>query len=225
MRKIITTVKEYEYDNDKQMYLEDECNVNEIILYKYDELSDKAKDEAKENMRKDKVNDYVYCDILTEDLNTLLKELFPNSDLEIQYSLNYCQGDGLNIYGKLNLNDMYNTLKDKLNIEEQKYIEFLLNEFDDTYKLDSNNHYCYCICDRQNVLEDIDYELEWNCYRDIKYDIIDKFNTLAKEHLCDLCSEWEEYGYKFLYEFTDDDLEHYTYYLETMFYEDGSMYN
>lgn len=224
MRKIITTVKEYEYDKEKEMYLEDDYKVNETILYKYDELSDKAKEQAKENMRQDKVSDCIYCDILTEDLNTLLKELFPNSDLEVQYSLNNCQGDGLNIYGELNLNDMYNTLKDKLNVKEQKYIEFLLDRFDNTYKLDSNNHYCYCICDRQNVLEDISWELEFDDYRAIEHDIINKFNSLSSKHLCDLCSEWEKYGYEFLYELTDDDIEHYTYTLETMFYEDGSMY-
>ena len=32
--------------------------------------------------------------------------LFPNSNLKVEYSLNYCQGDGLNIYGELNIKDI-----------------------------------------------------------------------------------------------------------------------
>ena len=73
-------------------------------VYSYSELSNEAKEKAKE----DYLNDYCRSEALTEIYMEDLKNIFPNSDLKIQWSLNGCQGDGVNIYGNLNINDIFN---------------------------------------------------------------------------------------------------------------------
>lgn len=224
MRKIINIVKEYEYNEEKDIFLLDNDRENSVVIYKYNELSDNAKEEAKKYMLDLKVNDYIYNDLLEENILNELQVLFPASDLKVQYSLSSCQGDGLNIYGNLDLKDMYNLVKNELNEEDKKYIKWLLNDFDNTYKLEYNNRYCYCICDRQDITDNILYDLEIGCYRRVKEDIIDKFNKLGKKYLVDLCNKWENYGYEFLYELSDNDIENY---IDNgiMFLENGKIYN
>ena len=58
-------------------------------VYSYSELSDEAKEKAKE----DYLNDYCRSEALTDIYMEDLKNIFPNSDLKIQWSLNGCQGD------------------------------------------------------------------------------------------------------------------------------------
>ena len=84
-----------------------------VKIYNYSELSEKAKEKVKQMVLEWKVED---SDIFTEDCKERLMSLFPNSNLKVEYSLNYCQGDGLNIYGDLNIEDI---LK-HLNFEDNK---------------------------------------------------------------------------------------------------------
>lgn len=78
-------------------------------VYTYAELSEEAKEKANQWYLDDSLRNEIFSEIYTEDL----KSLFPGSDLKMQYSLGYCQGDGLNIYGKLDLMDVFKTIRDK----------------------------------------------------------------------------------------------------------------
>ena len=78
-------------------------------VYKYFELSEKAKEKAKQWYLDDDFRPQEFERIYTEDL----WYLFANSELKLQFSLSHCQGDGLNIYGKLNLTDVFNIICDK----------------------------------------------------------------------------------------------------------------
>lgn len=64
-----------------------------IYVYSYAELSEESKGTAKQ-FYLDGQEPETFQDIYEEDL----KNLFPRSDLKIEFSLNGCQGDGLNIY-------------------------------------------------------------------------------------------------------------------------------
>ena len=80
------------------------------IGYSYEELNEDAKAKVKQWYLEDPIrNENFY-----EDVKNYLKENFPRSELEVTYSLGYCQGDGLNIYGKVNLYDFL----EKLNLLE-----------------------------------------------------------------------------------------------------------
>jgi len=80
-------------------------------LYSYEELPDETKDELRRN----------YLDInrdaefFTEYCQDYIKDLFGHAadqGLKVGYSLNYCQGDGLIIYGDLYLNTIVAATKD-----------------------------------------------------------------------------------------------------------------
>lgn len=70
--------------------------VTDYELYKYEELDSKGKEKAKRKYL-DEQDEYEFTDMVEAD-TTLV---FPNSKLKVQYSLSYCQGDGLSVYGKL----------------------------------------------------------------------------------------------------------------------------
>lgn len=72
-------------------------------LYKFDELSQAAKEKVRDWYLEGQ-SELSY--IFTDDCLIRLKELFPNSDLKVQYSLSYCQKDGFNIYGEIRLDEL-----------------------------------------------------------------------------------------------------------------------
>lgn len=218
MKKIVTIKQVY---NDNELLEE---NKREIKVYEYKELTESAQEKAWEEMEQDKINNDIGNDQFKMLLDDDIECLFPKSNLKYEYSLNSCQGDGFNLYGDLNLYDMLDKIQDKFNLKELKYLNWLFSEITDTYSLEENFHYTYCICDRQNVLEDALTTMELDCYRDIKYDVITKFESLTKEYLCNLCKHYEDLGYKEIYELSDDDIECYIA-NGIMFYENGNIYS
>ena len=80
--------------------------VTDYELYKYEELDSKGKEKAKRKYL-DGQDEYEFTDMVEAD-TTLV---FPNSELKVQYSLSYCQGDGLSVYGSLDFEDIFNILK------------------------------------------------------------------------------------------------------------------
>lgn len=66
----------------------------ETTVYSYDELSDDAKEEAREWYREG--NDYAFLsEAMREYAGELLKEnKIKSDDFKVYYSLSYCQGDG-----------------------------------------------------------------------------------------------------------------------------------
>ena len=77
-------------------------------IYEFSELSEDVKAKVKEWYLNNFYQNEEFLDICKEELS----HRFPKSDLKVQYSLSYCQGDGLNVYGTLNLKDvLYNLSK------------------------------------------------------------------------------------------------------------------
>ena len=65
--------------------------------YDFSELNESAKERARQWYLDDDMRSSDWENEIEQDLMTM----FPNSDLHIQFSLNSCQGDGVNIYGEL----------------------------------------------------------------------------------------------------------------------------
>ena len=76
-------------------------------VYTYDELSAEAKNKVKDWILSDDFRNYELYDILKEDLKALF-----NADLDVEYSLSYCQGDGLNIYGEISAENFLKCIDD-----------------------------------------------------------------------------------------------------------------
>lgn len=110
-------------------------------VFSFSELSEKAKDKVRQWY----LNDDLRTDIFTEDCLYRLGELFPNSDLKVEYSLGYCQGDGLNIYGDLRLDDVMEYIKD--NFTEDRVYHYDSRETGEVTNIvdytDDNGDECY----------------------------------------------------------------------------------
>lgn len=198
-------------------------------VYTYDELSESAKQKVKDwylPMRNDDFSYYV---------NHNVKYLFDDADVNVQYSLGYCQGDGLNIYGKVYAEDIFNALakSDKYTILE-KYADVMTDAEQDTIlyyaglcndiELPYNRHYCYCLADYINFADDWCDSLEWEDYENIDVVTIHKFENLVQDIFNTLCSDYENGGYEYLYEINDEEMQETCEANEWEFYEDGTIF-
>ena len=192
----------------------------EYTLYEYNELNDKAKEKAKQEYLKD----YRTQDIFDDDTNSYINELFPNSDLKLQYSFGYCQGDGVNIYGDMNLYDF--VYKWKATDEEKRTMEFYLYCWNDC-TLESNSYHLYSLKMEKNAIykayELID-ELENQSIRNINEDLIKKFYIDLFAYLRLIEKEIANDGYSWFYECDDEEVEEWYESCNVLFYENGEAY-
>lgn len=190
-----------------------------IILYDYNELSD----EAKEKVKQWYLDDPFRSDMLTEDFEeSFLRYFFPRSNLKVQWSLNSCQGDGVNIYGTLDLNDVLNYIEKwnpaehpaqyafdptgEFTAKELKRLWFYRERTGRDAMLPQNWRYAYCLADQIDFAEDMIDDLRWEEIRDIDEELINKFQYVVSEIIKSLCGEMECCGYDFLYEVDDAEL-------------------
>ena len=190
-----------------------EIITREYKVYNFSELSEEAKDKVKQWYLDDDFRPCEFENIYTEDL----KYLFNNSDLKLQFSLSYCQGDGLNIYGKLDLMDVFTAIKDTehsgdlfeqykdlFSEHEQKTIEAYMEVCGREVELPYNRHYCYCIDDRVDFADDWIESLEYCRYKNIQIDTIRKMEKLVGRMFENLSATYEKYGYDYFYNADDE---------------------
>lgn len=202
-------------------------------LYTYPELSEKAKEKVKHWYLDDPCrNDTFYNDCMEG-----LRDIFPRSELKIQYSLSYCQGDGFNIYGDLNLVDILKFsqnksyygrisggLRDFLTDKEQKTIAAYIEVCGENVTLPFNSHYSYCISNRIEFAEDWIWELQYQGYRAIQNDTIYKIQKIVIEIFGTLSRLYEESGYDYLYNADEDEIAESCEANDWEFLEDGTFY-
>lgn len=207
---------------------------NTYNVYTYTELSEEAKEKVKLWYLDDPCRNETFSEIYTEDL----KNLFPESDLKIQYSLGYCQGDGLNVYGELDLMDVFRAIRDKsycgetfkdfwdsMTEHEQKTIEVYMEVCGRNVDLPYNNgHYNYCVSDKTDFAESWIEELEYQQYKNIQVDTIRKMEKLVADMFVMLSKQYEEYGYKYFYEVDEEDVTETCESNGWEFLEDGTFY-
>lgn len=195
--------------------------------YNYDELSQ----EAKENVREQMIEIFCTTDGLYSQLIEDIKYDFPNSELDVEFQLSYCQGDGLNIYGTMDFIDSYNLILreesfDSFTEEEQEYLKLLSEEISDCkLNLKSNGRYGYCTVAYNDFEWDIKTEIEEFTNIPVKSDIIKKYNDLFIEVFEGYCDRQKEYGYNWLYEMEWDEVEELVYNNDYEFDEDGNLMN
>lgn len=203
-------------------------------LYNYDELTEQAKEKAKQDflyIYRQNSDDFYDCTV--DELNSYY---FPNSDLEIEYSLSYCQGDGFNIYGKMDVKDAVEFVlqrkRDKIQEKKKgdKIIRFLkwLSKQGYIINLPHNwQHYSYCYVEHS----DYDYQilscLEQDGYisgYEEKKNFLEYFDNYFKRCIQELCKEKEEQGYKWYYEVEEEEIKQFSEDLDFMFEENGEIY-
>jgi hypothetical protein len=201
-------------------------------IYKYEELSEEAKETVKQWYLNDEFRTQDFEEITLEELH----ELFKNSKLKVQFSLNSCQGDGLNIYGKLNLMNVFSAIRNTENKElfekynykfseyEQKTIEAYMKVCGNEIELPYNSRYCYCVADEINFANEWIEELQYCDYSNIKFDIIEKMESLIIEIFETLSSTYEKIGYDYFYEVDEEELKDACEANEWEFLKDGTLY-
>lgn len=205
--------------------------IKHVKVYPFSELSEEAKEEAKRWY----LNDETRCDDLTLYYESDIGCIFPNSDLNVQWSLNSCQGDGVNIYGSVNLDDIltlpgsgrateFDWSQGYLSEKEIRTIRSYMAAYKDSVDIPMNKSYAYCIADRIDLAEDFRYELENMGFRGIKIEVLEKAEKLVRQIFHQLCMQFEKAGYKYLYEISDEEMEENCNANEYYFYEDGSWF-
>lgn len=204
-------------------FTEDRLRIADFKVFTYKELSQEAKEKVKCWILDDDLrNDIFYDDILC-----YLVENFPNSDLKVQYSLGYCQGDGLNVYGKLSLRDALNKIEG-YSEKEQKTLLWMISNSTDYYEFTKNDRYTYsCKFMDEKYLDDdleyIKYELkEIQGFTNLKMDLMHRFLKDVIDYFDDLDYKLKEQGYDYLYNITDEEADEECEANDWRFFEDGS---
>lgn len=210
-----------------------EVVTREYKVYNFSELSEDAKEKAKQWYLDDDFRPQEFENIYTEDL----RYLFNNSDLKMQFSLSCCQGDGLNIYGKLDLMDVFAAIrdtdhsgeqfeqyKDLFSEHEQKTIEAYMEACGREIELPYNRHYCYCVDDRVDFADEWIEILEYCRYKNIQIDTIRKMEKLVGMMFENLSATYEKYGYDYFYNADDEVVNEACEANEWRFLEDGTFF-
>lgn len=189
-------------------------------IYTFSELSKESKETVKQWYLNGQES-FIFSDMVNEDLSSFFK----SSELKIEYSLSYCQGDGLNIYGKLDIVDMF----EKLEIEEERQKE-LLDIFDFDTRMELSQHkdnygYSLKFKDKKEISDYI-YDM---CVEELKedsekYKIAESFLFSVLDYMEKLDKEYEESGYNYFYEISDEELQEACDSNGCEFLEDGTIY-
>lgn len=185
-----------------------------INLYEYNELDEKAKEQAKQDFLE--IRCELDGDMFTEIAMEIVGNYFQFTDgLEIQYSLASCQGDGVNIYGKFDLQ----------NVEG---LEWLKSEVD-SFELKQNYIYCYSLKSQTETetVDEIISEFEHVSDKEIAdWQVMEirKMVETVFEKLKKAEREIEEYGYEFFYEVSDEEMAEYSDSCEVLYLVDGTQY-
>lgn len=199
-------------------------------VYQYSELSD----EAKAKVRNWYIDDPVRSEELTFLINQDLENLFPNSELKVEWSISCCQGDGVNVYGDLCFMDLVNMVQNHLCGDNYKAFENFFSpkeiktakfysEYCGDVKLPTNRMgYTYCYVSQIDLEADFTYEMSY--FRNINLDLLGKMETYVKMVISKYCLDWEEVGYKYFYEPDEEEIEETCEMNEWEFLEDGTYY-
>lgn len=200
-------------------------------VYNYNELSERAKEKVKQWYLESQP-EFIFTDDCKQDLFNL----FGKNDLDVQYSLAYCQGDGFNIYGEIDAISIFQCLEnhnggtqfeefeDVLTEKEKRTILHYASECG-KIKLPMNNRYCYSLANYIDIKDNWEYDLDmYSGYKNINVDVLEKFEVLVRNIFYKLCKNYEKWGYEFFYEISEEDIEEMCEANGYEFLEDGTVF-
>jgi hypothetical protein len=157
----------------------------EIKLYKFTELSEQAKNVAIEKQRNHEIDFDWFSDYCHEQIS----EKGFKGNIKLQYSLSYCQGDGLSFSCDYfnNLNALFVEI---LGTEKQKTIDCIINNC--SLKIKGNDRR-YCYAHRNDINFELDnYYVKSSTNLD---NLISEVESKLKDLYIDLCNELQKQGY------------------------------
>lgn len=161
-----------------------------INIYSFEELSQEAQQKAIECFRDCKQNNDDLFMFFDDDVKERLKENGWD-DVKLQYSLSYCQGDGLSFSGKLNLKWF---LENEYSHKLPKYkINALCEYIYSVHSKGNTGHYQYIYASEnqidyiKNYQDNIERKYIYKLWNDVLKEI--KFSYML------LCRNFEKQGY------------------------------
>lgn len=174
----------------------------ECKVYRYNELSK----EVKEDVDRWYLETYHTTENFSMMVRDTLNDVYKLENLDFQYSLSCCQGDGFNLYGKIEFLDILERIKDKLEESEIEYLK-KADDIADFYEFDlmENDRSSFCRAFEMDVydymVDCLENEIEENEIDfTINKDILKKFDKLVKEYFENICEMFERSGYDYFYE-------------------------
>lgn len=195
-------------------------------VFKFEELDREAQNKVIENEME------VWQDYFEMDIQYFLEENFPNSDLQYQYSLNSCQGDGFNFYGRIRIKDVISKMKfDK---EEEKIFSEIDKYSANSIKKLLNRSDCYSLTGRDDfgfdeIIEEVEDVYKCNpadfSFSFVSYEnLIKKMKETLREFFINAEIKLEKYGYDVLYPKAEDLIED-GYFDEYEYFGNGDIFN
>lgn len=176
-----------------------------IKLYEYKELSETAKEKVRAWFIDDELRGY----LLTDDFKELwINYYFPNSKLDVEWQLCYCQGDGVNVGGNFDFDDLisyakHSNWKIDFTEKEMKRLHYYMDNTE--IKVGKNKRYGYCVVQSDDYfVTDWTYDLSY-C-KNLDEDLLERLSSLFCSVIRELCRDMKNYGYKFLYEPDDEEI-------------------
>ncbi len=186
-----------------------------IQIYNFNELSQEAKDTAINNFRGE---GEVFLDFFNDDCVETAKEHGFEGKIGLQYSLSYCQGDGLSFSCEwFNSQKLHEIFVEVLGTGKDKTIETIINEC--SFSLVGNNgRYCY------SHEKDLDFCFTDNIYAPNIESVVEKVKEKLVEIYLDLCKELEKRGYDEIdYQYSDEYISNELIEREYEFLENGKL--
>ena len=192
----------------------------ETVGCTFDELNSSAKERVREwylEVTASRTVEEIESAILDE-----LEADFPSSELAVQFSLSSCQGDGLNIYGEVQLFEFLNVWQSELDSKEKVGL-YLSRSGKETFQFSRGHRYTYSrkFIDRDEI-EYLIEEIEEECEVEVDREVVSRFLNALVDYFEKLDSKFEKWGYELLYNIEDDELEETCLANEWFFTEEGS---
>lgn len=170
---------------------------NQIVeAYNYSELSEEAKEVAKEKYISTCRDPYMFTEDLIEDL----RATYGLFNLKTHYSLGYCQGDGLCLYGKIDDSEIFsNKLFKKIALKG--LVGKQISSAEDAIAGVAFNHSGRYYYAKSTDIESIDNHYNMTEKQQI---IVDKVIENITNWYLEFCSEWKNIGYDFFYEVDEE---------------------
>lgn len=199
----------------------------EFTVYSFSELSEEAKERARQ--------DYLEWNRCPEDFQDImdydLTELFPASDLKLAFEVSFSQSDFMGIYGNLSLIDAINIVsiefKNDFTEKEIRFLKWAVSEYPRNVELSGNSRKFrrYGIAWDSDLISDLEYDLEYDNIRDIRYKTLEKFETKLTGFLEELCKAYFSEAEKYFYEADDSEVEEWAEDNDYYFTENGKFFD
>ncbi len=181
--------------------------IEQVEIYQYDELTVSAKENARKWFEESLNEEFSHeTECITQDLTSALEEK-GYEGLEVQWSLNYCQGDGVAFYGTLFTTDLVKLAERLLSDKEYKRLKAIAKGEDFSIEINRCNYHYNHWNTMETYLNDEhvfgDYPKVWELLQKLEHAISNDIKEVSKELER---KGYEQIEYYFSKEYAEDEI-------------------